>query len=67
MKYRVIFANGKYYPEYKFLWLFWVTYLEYNAEYDIHFTIGFNTLSEAITFCEKREQKERAIVVWSRK
>ena len=67
MKYRVIFYKDKYYPQTKFLWFFWLNCLEYDGEHDIHFTVSFNTLENAINYCEEKTEKHTSTVVWSRK
>lgn len=67
MKYRVVFYKGKFYPQTKFLLFFWVDCLEYDGEIDIHFTVSFDKLEQAVDYCEKQLQKHIATVVWSNK
>lgn len=65
MKQRVIYMDGKYWPQHKFFWLFWLFYVEYDGEHDIHFQVSFNSLEEAKEFCQKQKHKDKPFVLWS--
>lgn len=64
-KYRVVQKGDEYYPQRRFMWLFWVPI--YVSGHGGEYPAKFHTLREAIMLVAKHSEgtpKQKKIVVW---
>lgn len=59
-KYRVIRRGGLYYPQFRFMWIFWLYFTcEHPRMHDEFITPSFSTLEEAKKYIEKNKHTPR--------
>ena len=56
MKYRIVKEGATYYPEYKFLWVFWLRFQNYYG-----WEICYPTLDEAKFFIDRTEAAQEEL------
>ena len=57
MKQRILFSSGKYVPQYKFLWFFWLCYVEFDFDFDCSCQVAFDSWAEACEFLASKRQE----------
>ena len=57
MKHRIIVHHGKYIPQHRFLWFFWLCYVEFDFDFDCSCQVAFDSRPEADEFLAAKRQE----------